>query len=143
MFTLSLSLLSCSGTPPATLGIQPDGKLIPCSSKPNCLLSGSQAEGKEFKVFQSHLSKDTLVAKIKSVLLKEERVLLKKEEPRKYLHFEAQSSLMKFTDDVEILILDSAIYFKSASRIGYSDMGVNRDRLDLWTSKLIKEKIIQ
>jgi hypothetical protein len=48
-----------------------------------------------------------------------------------YLHVEFKSKLMGFVDDVEFYFPDSAvIHMRSASRVGYSDFGVNRRRLE-------------
>jgi uncharacterized protein (DUF1499 family) len=48
-----------------------------------------------------------------------------------YLHVEFRSALFRFVDDVEFLMEDSArlIHFRSASRTGYYDFGVNRKRM--------------
>jgi uncharacterized protein (DUF1499 family) len=49
-----------------------------------------------------------------------------------YVHAEFRSALFRFVDDVEFLLpVDgSLIQVKSASRLGYSDMGVNRERVE-------------
>ena len=49
----------------------------------------------------------------------------------RYLHVEFRSWVMGFVDDVEFLIDDtsSAIHFRSAARVGRSDLGVNRRRM--------------
>jgi len=54
------------------------------------------------------------------------------EEDEAYLHYEVTSLLLRFVDDVEFLFDDAAktIHFRSASRTGYSDLGVNRKRLE-------------
>ncbi len=48
-----------------------------------------------------------------------------------YLAAEVRSALFRFVDDVELAFDDDAkvIHFRSASRIGYSDLGVNRKRM--------------
>ena len=48
-----------------------------------------------------------------------------------YLHVDFRSALFRFIDDVGFLLDDSArlIYFRSASRTGYYDFGVNRRRM--------------
>jgi uncharacterized protein (DUF1499 family) len=49
-----------------------------------------------------------------------------------YLHAECQSRLFRFTDDLE-LRLDAArgvIHVRSASRVGHSDLGANRKRVE-------------
>jgi uncharacterized protein (DUF1499 family) len=71
------------------------------------------------------------LARLKQVLLNEPRTSIVKEEGD-YLHAEARSFLFRFVDDVEFL-LDAdqqVIHVRSASRIGYSDLGVNRRRIE-------------
>ena len=49
-----------------------------------------------------------------------------------YIHAVFISDLMGFRDDVEWLFdHHNLIHYKSASRVGYSDMGVNRQRYEL------------
>ncbi len=54
------------------------------------------------------------------------------EEDESYLHYEFTSLLLRFVDDVEFLFDDETktIHFRSASRTGYSDLGVNRRRME-------------
>jgi uncharacterized protein (DUF1499 family) len=54
------------------------------------------------------------------------------EEDESYLHYEFTSLLLRFVDDVEFVFDDEAkiIHFRSASRTGYSDLGVNRARME-------------
>ena len=54
------------------------------------------------------------------------------EEDEAYLHYEFTSLLLRFVDDVEFVFDDETktIHFRSASRTGYSDLGVNRRRME-------------
>jgi uncharacterized protein (DUF1499 family) len=49
-----------------------------------------------------------------------------------YMHVECSSRLFRFVDDVEFWFDDEnkVIHFRSASRKGYSDFGVNRKRME-------------
>jgi uncharacterized protein (DUF1499 family) len=49
-----------------------------------------------------------------------------------YLHAECRSALMGFVDDLELHLraAEGTIAVRSASRLGWSDMGVNRQRVD-------------
>jgi uncharacterized protein (DUF1499 family) len=48
-----------------------------------------------------------------------------------YLHVEFRSKIMGFVDDVEFYLPGTGvIHVRSASRVGYSDFGVNRKRLE-------------
>ena len=53
-----------------------------------------------------------------------------------YAHFAARSPRLGFVDDVEVLVTDSHIHFRSASRLGYDDLGVNRERMTRLARKL-------
>lgn len=57
-----------------------------------------------------------------------------------YLHARAVTPMMKFVDDMEFLLKadEKMIYMRSASRVGYSDMGANRKRLESIRSALSK-----
>ena len=48
-----------------------------------------------------------------------------------YLHVEFRSAVFGFVDDVEFVVDDAArvIHFRSASRTGWYDFGVNRRRM--------------
>ena len=50
----------------------------------------------------------------------------------RYLHAESTSSLMGYVDDLELLLDPSTgrVDVRSASRVGYGDMGVNAARVD-------------
>jgi uncharacterized protein (DUF1499 family) len=49
-----------------------------------------------------------------------------------YVHAEFRSALFRFVDDVELLFDETArrLHFRSASRVGRSDFGVNRKRME-------------
>ena len=49
----------------------------------------------------------------------------------RYLYAEFQTLVFRFTDDVEFLVdeTNDRVDFRSASRVGYSDLGVNRKRM--------------
>jgi uncharacterized protein (DUF1499 family) len=54
------------------------------------------------------------------------------EEGSDYIHAEFRSRLLRFVDDVELVIDEQAklIHFRSASRTGSYDWGVNRERME-------------
>jgi uncharacterized protein (DUF1499 family) len=130
------SLFSFSGTRPDTLGVK-DGKLAACPGTPNCV--SSQASDAEHRVeaiaFTSSASE--AFAKLKSLVQGMERAAVINEGSN-YLYAEFTSGLMGFVDDVEFYIDDSAkvIHVRSASRLGQSDLGVNRKRVEEIRGKL-------
>jgi uncharacterized protein (DUF1499 family) len=50
----------------------------------------------------------------------------------RYLHAEVRSRLFRFVDDLELLLAEDGrrIDVRSASRVGHSDLGVNRRRVE-------------
>ncbi|MCY7380053.1 MAG: DUF1499 domain-containing protein [Gemmatimonadaceae bacterium] len=63
-------------------------------------------------------------------------------EGKRYLRAEARSALFRFVDDVELLADEDAglIHFRSSSRVGRRDFGVNRRRLRRITA-LIRQRL--
>ncbi len=66
-----------------------------------------------------------------------------KKETENYMHLVFVSDRMKFKDDLEIYIdeMENLIHYRSQSRLGYSDMGVNLERYNK-ISSYYKEKFI-
>jgi len=59
---------------------------------------------------------------------------------RDYIHAEFTSALFRFVDDVEFYLDEAAktVHMRSASRIGYSDLGVNRKRMETIREAFLK-----
>ena len=55
-----------------------------------------------------------------------------------YLHAEATSKWMKYVDDLEVSFVPESniLLIRSESRVGDSDLGVNKKRVDLLKSKM-------
>ena len=55
-----------------------------------------------------------------------------------YLHAEVTSKWMKYVDDLEVSFLPESniLLIRSESRVGESDLGVNKKRVDLLKSKM-------
>ena len=108
-----------------------DGKFYPCPNTPNCV--STQAISKEHKIEPIQYSgtlketKDKVIQILTS--LKRSKIITNKEN---YIHAEFRTATFRFVDDVEFLFEDSekVIHFRSRARLGYSDMGVNRKRME-------------
>jgi uncharacterized protein (DUF1499 family) len=68
---------------------------------------------------------------LKKIIERMDRTMIV-EETATYLHIEVASALFGFVDDVEFFVDDTEkkIHVRSASRLGYSDLGVNRRRVE-------------
>ena len=53
-----------------------------------------------------------------------------------YLHATFVSRIFRFVDDLELRADGETIHVRSASRVGYSDLGVNRKRVEALRAKL-------
>jgi uncharacterized protein (DUF1499 family) len=105
--------------------------LAPCPSSPNCVSTQAQDEGHGIEPIRYRKSRAEAKESLKEVIRSLPRMQLV-EEDETYLHYEATSLLLRFVDDVEFLLDDEAktIHFRSASRTGYGDLGVNRKRME-------------
>jgi uncharacterized protein (DUF1499 family) len=112
------------------LGIA-DGKLTPCPDSPNCV--SSQSEDPRHYIEPLHFTGPLEVARKKLIQVLHSMGGVKIiTETNNYFHVAFTSRLFRFVDDVEFYIVEngSVIHVRSASRVGYSDLGVNRKRIE-------------
>jgi len=130
LLLLMVLMLSCSAGRPGNLGIT-NCKLLPCPGSPNCVSSQSPDRRHFIDAFryegEQQLARDRLVAVIQG--MKRSKIVTVRGD---YIHAEFTSAFFRFVDDVEFYFDNEAkiIHMRSASRIGYSDFGVNRKRLE-------------
>jgi uncharacterized protein (DUF1499 family) len=108
-----------------------DGKLASCPDTPNCVATQSGNGDQRMEPIPFRGTADEATARLKRALgsLPRTRVV---SETENYLHAECTSLVFRFVDDVEFLVDADAevIHFRSASRAGRSDLGVNRRRME-------------
>ena len=119
----------------------PSKQLSPCPSSPNCVSTQAQDEGHTIAPFRFRKSRAEAKEALKEVIRSLPRTKLV-EEDESYLHYEFTSMLLRFVDDVEFLFDDdtNTIHFRSASRTGYGDLGVNRTRMEQMRA-LVEQKL--
>jgi uncharacterized protein (DUF1499 family) len=124
------SLFSFSGSRPTNLGVT-DGKLAACPSSPNCVSSQSQDTEHQIEPLRYEGTAAKAIAKLKTTIaaLPRTEIIQTTDD---YLYVEFTSALMGFVDDVEFYVNPDqpVIEVRSASRLGESDLGVNRQRLE-------------
>jgi len=123
-------MIGCSGTRPLDLGLQ-GGRLRPCPATPNCVSSeAGTAADKLVAPFPAPRGAADM-ARLASVVGAWPRTKVLTEDGT-YLYAESTSRLMRFVDDVEFRFDATAnvIHVRSASRLGESDLGVNRKRVE-------------
>lgn len=105
--------------------------LAPCPSSPNCVSTTGQDQEHAITPFRYAKSRAEAQEALKAIVLSLPRTRLV-EADESYHHYEFTSLLLRFVDDVEFLFDEATktIHFRSASRIGYGDLGVNRRRME-------------
>jgi uncharacterized protein (DUF1499 family) len=105
--------------------------LSPCPARPNCVSTQATGDGHAIAPFRYRKSRAEAKESLKEIVRTLSRTKLV-EEDESYLHYEFTSLLLRFVDDVEFLLDDESktIHFRSASRTGYGDLGVNRKRME-------------
>lgn len=119
-----------AGKRPTNLGAR-SGQLAPCPISPNCVSSFSQDAEHKINPLAYTSTPAEAMANLKKVIQSLERSKIITETDN-YLYAEFTSALMGFVDDVEFLLDEEqkAIHVRSASRLGESDLGVNRKRIE-------------
>lgn len=124
------ALLSMTSSTPTNLGLT-GGKLAPCPNSPNCVSSTATDPRHAIAGFALDRAAGAAKEELRAAIAKLPRAKLISETDN-YLHFEFRSFIFRFVDDVEFH-LDAptkTIHVRSASRVGHSDLGVNRRRVE-------------
>ena len=123
-----LGLFGCAGERPDNLGAQ-DGLLVPCPRSPNCVSSQARDERHRIAPLTFADEPETAWARLRMVPTGRADATLIEEQPG-YLRLELRTTL--FVDDAEFLLepVNRVIHVRSASRLGYSDLGTNRSRME-------------
>jgi len=110
-----------------------EGALGPCPSSPNCVSSTAPVEDRTHYIEPLHFSDSPAIAwrRLCGVVERLPRVRVV-EKSDSYLHAEFRTAMLRFVDDAEFLLDASRgiIHVRSASRLGKSDFGVNRRRIE-------------
>jgi uncharacterized protein (DUF1499 family) len=130
IFFAGLIVMSLTAARPAHLGVQ-GGKLAPVPDSPNCV--SSMTEKGSFAIDPIDVSGiEDPMARLKNAISSSVPRARMVTEDENYLHYEFTSLIFRFVDDAEFLLEkeNGVIHVRSASRVGYSDMGANRKRVE-------------
>jgi uncharacterized protein (DUF1499 family) len=108
-----------------SLGIA-NNKLVDCPDKPNCIVSFSKDER---HAMDAILIKQNPIKALEEILENQDMKIIEVKD--NYIKATHSSTVFGFVDDIEFLYLESVkqLHFRSASRVGYSDLGANRKRM--------------
>ena len=135
---MAVILTSATGAGGESLGVT-DGKLAPCPDSPNCVSTQSQVKRHAMKPLPYLQTREASRERILSILKTTKRTTIVTMTDS-YIHAEFRTTLFRFVDDVEFFLDESAfvVHFRSASRVGHYDFGMNRRRM-----KEISEKYLE
>jgi len=144
VFYTLLLLALCGG---ATAGSLPD-----CPGTPNCVSSQASDPARTVEPLSAGNNREEALQRLQAVLSELPRVEWQAvatdngsvnpdsaNRPDTASKIEAQfrSRIFRFVDDVTFLIEENGvIQVRSASRVGYSDLGANRSRVDMLRQRL-------
>lgn len=123
-----LVMIGCAGERPSNLGVR-DGSLTACPSSPNCVSSQASDEQHRIAPLAFKDDPDAAFARLKQVLdARRDTTVI--DQQLGYLRAELRTML--FVDDGEFYLdrVQRIIQVRSSSRLGYSDLGKNRSRME-------------
>jgi len=127
-----LALQSERGAAPGLV----EGKLASVGSKPNAVCSeAGTPEARAVAPFKAA----TLDAVLTAINATGGKIVTQQ---KGYAAAVYTSALMGYVDDVELRVSGKTVHIRSASRVGYSDRGVNRARVEEIRDMLGAEKIV-
>jgi uncharacterized protein (DUF1499 family) len=115
---------------PTNIGLE-SGTLSACPTSPNCVVSQNGDEGHAIAPIAYRGDRDTARQNLIAILGVVPRTQIV-EQRDDYILAESESRLMGFVDDNEFYLPkdENVIHMRAAARLGESDLGVNRRRLE-------------
>lgn len=129
--TVIVLITGCAASSGPDLGLVADNKLHPCPSSPNCVSSDDSGGSHGIAPLAVRASPETAWRTLISHIEAEPGYTITDHDTG-YLRAEARTRVLRFVDDVEFHLrgTERQIAMRSASRVGYSDLGTNRRRLE-------------
>lgn len=131
------SLAGCTSSGSAGIGVV-DGKLKPCPDSPNCVSSQSPGDRHRMEAIPYAATAKEAKGRLRDIIkgMDGSTIVSEKDD---YIHAEYRSAIFRFVDDVEFYLDEKRklIHFRSASRVGSYDFGVNRKRMEAIRQKFL------
>jgi uncharacterized protein (DUF1499 family) len=121
-------------------------RIAGCPASPNCVSTRAADPDRRFAPLKLDVTPSEAWEKIKRAIAAEPRLRVVEENRADwYLRLEATSLVFRFVDDVELQIDPSSkeLHLRSASRVGYWDLGVNRRRAERLREALCRQGLCQ
>lgn len=125
---LLFMVVSCTGRPPEAQLV--DGRLRPCPDRPNCVSSEEEKESARVAPLTFQGPPEAAWQALKQAIRDAGGEI--RQEEGQYLRATFTSRVFRFVDDAELRMVpaDNLIHVRSAARLGHSDLGVNRKRVE-------------
>jgi len=135
---VALLLTGCTGMPENNVDPATVTELDRCPSSPNCVSSADSGDSHYISPITIQGDPDAAWQTLHDILATDSSFEITASEEH-YIRAQATTQILRFTDDVEFLLKRDAgrIDMRSASRIGYSDLGKNRKRMEGIRSKMV------
>ena len=127
----ALALVAACAAERAPVMAKPGELLAPCPSSPNCVSSLAADDAHRVAPLAYQGDPAAAMRRLREVIAAMPRARVV-DASDTALHAEFTSRIFRFVDDVDCVVDPAAgvIQIRSASRVGYSDLGVNRDRVE-------------
>jgi len=128
-FTAYIIMAMLSQKTPETLGLE-QGLLLPCPTSPNCVCSEVHAQDDKIHFVSPIPATEKSWVKLRQNIIDLGGNI--QSDKSDYLHATFSSPIFRYVDDLELRLdrANNLIHMRSASRIGRSDFGVNRKRVE-------------
>jgi uncharacterized protein (DUF1499 family) len=135
-------LVSCAGARPVPIGIA-GGRLAACPASPNCASSDATDAAHAVPALKLLQPATAAWPALRAAVARMPRTRIVSERVG-YLHAECTTPLMRYVDDLELELRAEAgiVAVRSASRVGYGDMGANRDRIEELRAALARDGVV-
>ncbi|RMF48191.1 MAG: DUF1499 domain-containing protein [Anaerolineae bacterium] len=125
---VGLRVVAGHAQPPVPLGLHA-GKLAPCPDSPNCVSSYEISPEHGIAPLTFDGDPDAALARLDALLAAMPGAHLEQANGY-YRHYIFRTRFVGYIDDVEFYLDGDVIQIRSASRSGYSDLGLNRRRVE-------------
>jgi len=106
-----------------------EGMLRRCPDSPNCVCSEGETGGHAIEPLSYSGTPEAAWSRLVATIEATSNTNIVTRE-NNYLRVEFVTPLMRYVDDVEFRLAPPAIHVRSASRVGRSDLGANRKRVE-------------
>jgi uncharacterized protein (DUF1499 family) len=121
-----------------------DGRLAACPASPNCVSSEAERPSQRVEPLKLAVPAEQAWPAVRQAVASLPRTRLVTQDAH-HLHAECSSAVFGFVDDLELVLRaeQGVVALRSASRVGYSDMGVNRRRVEKLREALRRQGIVR